>query len=739
MENDNWEIFNINDTVVKTKSFLATQYLNGDLYFASCDGEKNNVKIFKNCNVLKTLESDDENFGKFAKFYNQKLCIISNKCAYIYNLEDCELINKHEVDTEIKCVDFENNMVFIKSDDFVTFDINTMEKKKCDLIYDDFIVKYVNNTYYVASVIENNTKIIINSSNDLETWTKNKEYKFNSIKYVNFEFEEINNKLWMTVCDKLNVKLFQCDLKNNKWNHFYSILYHNENLLKQAISKYDVGGKFWTIVTDEKNNIFVFEKDDEMAQLNLKKQFANKNNIVIDSYIDDKLDLNIICENLLDEDTIKIGRFTEKDKEKIMNLIENYKNKEIDADDLKFDIIHGDNINLENKKKFSEYYKMILNLLNEALGNNKNKEEYNKFGYALKKYICDNFISQQNCSDINFTLMKHKKNAFFYLENNKIKTIDGKIYSLDSENYDIVTNLHIVGNLTCSIIKKDEKIKLCKWTNNGKNLEFAQNTSIYNTTSQELKMFHNNKNLIIENNNCFELDTCNKYQCANIDIDKTIKDFNFSSIKINKHQESKYNSNLLTIGYVATDNLADFPHEYDNLIFEDKERCLVVNFNGTNYFPNGEPDSNFKLKNINNILINFYSKKLSDVDTRDVENVMYLIFSNQVPLHTILYSEFKSSADVDDDEYVEWKSLNGNLIDITFLSFDLLFYNKTETNINITFDIAMFFESINFALNKKNILCGKILSNKKVLVKNIISNNDMEEQEIIDFIDKLTE
>lgn len=702
---ENWDCETVIDVVIKSSSYLETHFFENDLYFTSSNYEKNLVNLYKNKLLVKKFFGEcEESYGVFVKFNSKKLCIASLHNVYLYDIETYELLEKHVFAETITCVDFENGVIFVKSDKLYL--ISNNEIKDIDFVCDKFNVKYVNSTFYFAGTFENNTKIFIQSSVDLTNWTKNKEYKFSGVKSVSFECEPLNNKLWMIVCDKLNIKLFQCDLSNNKWNHFYSILYHNEHLLKSALGKCDIGGKFWIISHDEKNNVCLYEKDDEMMQLKLIRTIENENNIVFGAFINEKLDVSIIIENLLNDDVVRIGKYDENDKEKIREFIETFKNKELVVKNIDFKI---DTVNnSENENKFADYYKMIFNLLNEALSNNKHNDDYLKYGYILKKFMMDNFIKKQNCIDVQFCLYTYKKNAFIY-----------------DNNEDLLIHLHIINNNVYSVLNDDNKLKI-----RDEHKKITKHTSIYNFTDGEIRLFYNEKNYIIEQNNYFECISQNIYKSNKFELFDN--DANKTCNKIN----GIFNSGLLTIGFVSQENSEDYPLEYDNLYFGENDRYLAINFNGKNYFPNGELDKNFKLKNINNVLINFYSKKLSnDINQKNIDNILYMVLSNKISFNEVFYSEFKSCFDVDDDEQTEWKTLSGETMNLKFFSFDMLFYNKTDIKITITFDIAMFFESINFVLDKKHFIFGKLIGENKIRIDNFATKHEYMYDNIISLMD----
>jgi hypothetical protein len=92
-----------------------------------------------------------------------------------------------------------------------------------------------------------------------------KEYHFFSVSDIKFTIDNVNNTIWLFVCDNFNLKLFAC--VNNIWEKNYRILYHNEfKITKIETNNYD----FSTVILfDEKNNAKKLKINEEMYRMDI--------------------------------------------------------------------------------------------------------------------------------------------------------------------------------------------------------------------------------------------------------------------------------------------------------------------------------------------------------------------------------------------------------------------------------------------------------------------------------------
>jgi hypothetical protein len=93
---------------------------------------------------------------------------------------------------------------------------------------------------------------------------KVKTYSIKNACDLSFGYDD---KLWLFICDNLNLKLY-C-YTNKQWEKNYRILYHNNAKLTNIITKLDVNNKLIIMLKDESDNNMCFRINEEMYRLDL--------------------------------------------------------------------------------------------------------------------------------------------------------------------------------------------------------------------------------------------------------------------------------------------------------------------------------------------------------------------------------------------------------------------------------------------------------------------------------------
>lgn len=757
---ENWVAKSISENLRKKSSSLSSIKDNdGIVWFASGNSEENVIDIYiengDNFSFYCDIEGD-ENFGSHVKLLllNNKLylAVTSRTDLFIFEYNDTEWnkdpVKKYSFEKRIDGLEFDS-VLFIKQNKSLKY-INVVDGNFGDDINDIeieieniFAVKYLK-SYHLATLAPDRTKVYIYNSDDLKTWEKIKEYRINDVKHLSFG-EDINDKLWLVVSDKLNIKLFSYNLDKKKWANFYDILFHNEVALKKTVLNIDNSGKAWIVSCDSDNKINVYKKDEELMELKNIKQIECKNNIEFDIVFNKSDDLILISENLLNHDKMSLSKKKRKnDNNKKTGEIQKI-NKSVElinkaAENEEFEL----NIDLilqnhnETEIQFVEFYKFLFNIILEAIEKNKYSEEYNKYIGLIKKIFGDSILVNKNVLDINYNIYKCKKNGIYFdfRENiPTIKTLDNKNYLLneyDEENDKIITEIYNNDDCAKALVIRDNKLVLLDWIDkeNGDKLSLNEHITLHNYSENKIRLFTKDTNIELEENNSIEFKDLNKFEIF-IKNKFDVKDKKVSIIENNDRR--LYNANFMTIGFVTENNLNAYPSEYENLDFDEK-KYITIRFNDKNYFPDGTPNSEIKISNLKNISLDITSRRATEhMNITNQDQIIDMVLSGEVTLNDFLHVDLKSYFDIDEeDTLLEWKTANDETVDFQAFVMNSIFYNKTPNAINIIFNMIATFEEINFILDKKTLVYGKIEDSSTAKVNSYKINEDCNENGIID-------
>ena len=712
---DNWELVNINGIVTKTHSTLFSFIDNKqNIHVLSADIEKQHINVYVNGEFFKCIKSNDEKFGHAVVRENNNVYIASNSFIYIYNV-NYELINKINISDKILSFDVSNDKLFIKDNNCTHVLLNDTKTIISENKSNKLVSTFVNNIYHIAELATDKTKITIFSSNDCIAWTKCKEYKFSGAEHMYFEYDCVLNKLWLIVCDKLNLKMFQCNVVEKKWNHFYSILHHNEVALKKSIAKCDNGGKFWVVCSDVSNKIHVFEKDENKLELTKIKTIKTNNDFEFNILIDGLMDMNIILENLIGVDCFKIQKFY--DNEQLSEkYIEKYKTTQCDFDKLNISINLKNNNNIE--KQFSKYYETLINFINDGINNGKNKDDIQNYKALLKKFV-DSYFVEKKAYENMFLIYKYKKNAII-ITNNEITQNDIK--------YDIPKNVlcyQIIDNKLYANIITGSKVAQKIIQYNDDYLKIDKYSTVYNLSDNGVKLFFDETNHVINKVSYYELALCDNRQTSQFQLmnPKTMSNNDNTTCLVK----------IITFGYVPYDNLLMYPCDVNDEVVCDKVKYLTINFGGINYFVNGIPSENVKLNSIENVTLMLKNNHTNQRNEKDVHKILSDILTGKLKMSNAITTEIFSTMKNNDDQ-LSWKSIDNEQLEFDFLNFDMMFYNKTKSKILMTFDISMFFETIGFTLDPKCIIYGKVF-NDKIVVEHLLTQTNYVQNDLCKLYD----
>jgi hypothetical protein len=347
--------------------------------------------------------------------------------------------------------------------------------------YEKLAFYFYDNNYHLA--LNNKNNIEIYRSFDCEDWINIKNYNVKKCNDLSYQYDNKNN-LILIVADHNNIKLFY------NYEQNYKYLYNNthENILINSL--YHNNGHIYFLINDVQSlNIYLI--NEEFREIIKIKSFKLINKVIYKKYIEND-NLKIICKNENIEEKnilLEIEIFLEKNTESVQKIGEiiNFIITELDYD-------------------YGEYYNILKDKLKKNIRTNcfKNNDilnidiNYNNlfFGYTslITKYSIPKF---KDIFDI-YPFIRDKENNIYVLENYE-------------EDDTILSHICYISEISYALIKRHDRIINLSWKKSDSNeiLKIEKNTNIFNYSGELIKVYFENMNISINNNNCIKLCSSN--------------------------------------------------------------------------------------------------------------------------------------------------------------------------------------------------------------------------------------
>lgn len=679
-----FSIEEVKETVDKSCTIL-TSFCdkNNILWISSSDVKKCCVDIYayhdNNFLKKKNLTLQDDGYGKNVIFFEYceetYVLVCSNYRLYYYNFENIdEICLKYDVENAIENV-IENKFKFyIKSFGLLyVFDFDKKTKEKINI--ENIGLFDVNDSgEYLANY--NNGKLQIYSNFD-----NHREYNLKNCEKIKF-FGEKN----LLTCEKNNIKIFDIFSEKN----MYKSLYHSDDQILDVFINTCHSGRCYMSLRCEKNVYILEYYQNNFTLLKMIEIYKLFNFVAI---FDKTGNYFVFVENLIE----KHGEYN-NDIEKAINtklkfveFCENNSNF-----DLYVDILFDEKNKSESEfaKLFSVYFEKLLEFLEREESNDEEKS-------LIKKLISNNLMVKKPFYDTRFTIYKQNK-QIITVNNDKIYS-ENKEFEIKDKYDDIINNIYVMENYAYAMLKKNEKVIISPYLNEGGRLKINKNSIIKNN-GENINLFYNG-NFDLEKES-IDLSNAKKYFSNAEKLLFTPK--TFVKIEFNK----KHNVNTIILGY--GDSCCDFPK------YNKKNNRFMIKVKNQNYFFNMETEDIQKIY----IIMELKKDKIEEKDKKD-----FIEYVEKTGLF---------------DEYYKTKLIcemkNGDLLEenIDFNPFDLnmVFYNKTNIDIDINID-AFAIEKIDFQLKKKTIFCSKILDKNTIKIFFFVTKKEYLENDVVKYYDEL--
>jgi hypothetical protein len=697
---------------------------NNNLWFADGHPLSSTVHIYKFDEPYIEFKGS-ENFGKNVKLYknhNNDLALIisSNNKIFMTTYNN----DKNEWNAELQpiCI-YENNYIikFEVNNNFLAIgtvcgiDIIYFDKDKFEaggaffngIQYDYFTSTCDDTGYYIAIMAPNRKDIDIYFSKDKKTWNNVKKYVVNECNFIHLFTH--NNRTFLTVCDKLNIKIYTQD-DDKTWLRNYKYLYHNNFKVESACLGMTEGGNLLLLSSDSEKNVVLYEIIEEMYSVKpIKKISDGSKDFRLYDFIVSNNNITLLMEKYfidkeIKNNKIKAVKMSESESVQKMSNIVDFIIRKILLD--------------SNFSHNNIIYRLKNKISRNKLNNDNNVDLYQEttkslfFGYT---------------SDISPYSIPKKKDDFDAIP--FIRTQDNDIFYIEDYDYindRLITPICVIDNSICYLIMKNNN-KAChlKWKSlqNNKTLDLidTENFKLFNYSGNNITFFSKNRNITIDNNSTMTI-TTEKDLDFSIPVpvkkNKIIRygqDANLYSQNITNNiqnnsvlkQIDMYKSEIqhIIIGYVNKNDLEMFPVSYND-IDNMNNWTIAFRFNCKNYFPRGEIFG--KHKNTDNIRIHF-NKSIGNSKLIDSKVIYYQ----------------------DDNNKYELMSLNKESMNIDLENLNLSFYNRTNIDkLNCICYFTFLNDEYNFIIDRDE-LCYIVFENdENIKINSIIDNNFESEKDI---------
>jgi hypothetical protein len=707
MSEELWKENYMSEITYKRKTFLAAKYFNDIFWLGSGNCEKNIVEMFAEQNEIWykhcDLHINQENFGKKMKFY------IQNNKLYVAILSDI-YINFFEYDDE-KWI--ETDEKYTSKNYIVDFDVCVHDEKKI------LLIKLINDAIFIdekLNILKNfNVQLIyplIAQINEKIYFFYITNCKLNICSMLNFAdlnlIKTYNASLYSV--DITQYCIYICTCYNNKINLITYNIYDDiwkdnikyiktDNNVNQIIVKCDTNGKLWIFVNDL-SEIKIYEIHNNEITLSKKIDVAHTKYICAENNHDNII---IVSEKILSANNnpqTTLGKGIQIVGEMLNNNFENENYADEISDFFSYSIELTNYEDIE-ENKIAKYLIWSLETFKKLIDDNVNNlDSFTKRNLVKTKWrnILDDIMENNSFIEKRFLIFRTCHTTIKY-----------------KQNLDYLCDLFLLNNTLSHITINNNQIKQQTFLQNIKH-----NTIIQNHSKKILKIFANNKNIILDNTCALNLETLEitKYNSQITNL----QNINHLNVKY-KQNQIQYNCNYIIFGYVYLDDLNMFPlGEYE--INKNKKYVLTFRYENTNNFPYINDTLCFDM--INNLKI-FVMCNPSVYEHNFVFNKL-LNYCSDLKKEFFHVEYFSGNTDE-----ISWKNPEKEIV-FNIFSLNNIFYNKTDVDITIN---IFFYESLDekeFILKENSLLMIKT-EKKNIMINNIYCDNYHTENDIIDIFE----